>query len=560
MRVRKRKVLQVAESHDAVIIGAGHNGLVAANLLADAGWDVVVIEAAAWPGGAVQSDELHPGFVTDRFSSFYPMTAASPVMAGLDLEAHGLRWSHAPKVLAHLKADAPAAVLYRDPRRTADLLDQAAPGDGAAWLRIADQWGRIGMPMVGALLAPFPPVRAGLKLGWAGRNDLWDLTRLGVLSVRALAEENFAGVDPGLLLAGNAMHSDVSVDAAPSALLGWLLVGLAQSVGFPVPVGGAAELTRALVARLHATGGEVRTATPALSIEVKEGRATGVATDDGFLAARRAVIAACDAQVLYRRLLDEGDVGESHMARVKRVQRGDATVKIDYALSGTVPWRDDRARDAGTVHIADSFSELTYTGAQLACGELPSAPFVLTGQMTVADQTRSPAGTESLWAYAHVPQDVSGDAAHQIDHRGRLSGTALERFVERMEDRIESHAAGFRDLIVARRVVGPDDMESADPSLIGGDVNGGTAQLFQQLVFRPVPGLGRAETPIRRLFLGSSSAHPGGSVHGACGANAARAALARQRFDQTAKPIVIGGLVAAPGLAALRAWRGSSGD
>lgn len=515
----------MAETCDAVIIGAGHNGLVAANLLADAGWDVVVIEAAASPGGAVRSDELHPGFVTDRFSSFYPMTAASPVMTGLGLERFGLRWSHAPKVLAHLRADAPAAVLYRDSQRTAELLEQAAAGDGAAWLRMAGQWDQFGVPLIGALLGPFPPVRAGLKLGWAGRKDLWDLARLGVLSVRALTEENFEGVDPGLLLAGNAMHSDVSVDAAPSALLGWLLVGLAQSVGFPVPVGGAGEITRALVARLLTAGGEVRTATPALSIEVLEGRATGVVTQEGFLAARRAVIAACDAQVLYRKLLDDGDVPAAHVERVKRFRRADATVKMDYALSGPVPWRDERASDAGTVHIADSLSELTYTGAQLACGELPSSPFVLMGQMTVADPTRSPTGTESLWAYAHVPQDVRGDAAGKIDHRGRLSGDALERFAERMEDRIESHAGGFRGRIIARRVVGPDDMESANPSLIGGDVNGGTAQLFQQLIFRPVPGLGRSATPIRRLFLGSSSAHPGGSVHGACGANAARAAL-----------------------------------
>ncbi|MGB3411741.1 MAG: NAD(P)/FAD-dependent oxidoreductase [Microthrixaceae bacterium] len=546
----------MTETFDAVIIGAGHNGLVSANLLADAGWDVLVLEAAEEAGGAVQSDELHPGYVTDRFSSFYPMTAASPVMAGLELERHGLRWTHAPKVLAHMKPDAPAAVLYKDPERTAAGLDLAGAGDGDAWRRFSAQWSRIGAPMLDALLSPFPPVKAGLKLGWAARTELWDLARMSVLPVRTLAEENFKGVDPGLLLAGNALHADVTPDAAPSAFLGWLLVGLGQSVGFPVPIGGAGEIIRSLIARLESSGGTVRTGSPAQSIEVKSGRATGVVTEAGLVAARRGVIAACDAQILYGTLLDDSDIPDAYMARMQQFRRANGTVKVDYALSAPVPWKDDRAADAGTVHVADSITELTHTAAQLSSGELPSDPFLLIGQMTVADRTRSPEGTESLWAYTHVPQDVVADAGGQIDHKGRLSGAALERFAERMDDRIESHAPGFRDRIIARRVVGPDDLEEANASLIGGDISGGTTQLHQQLVFRPVPGLGRAETPIRGLFLGSSSAHPGGSVHGACGANAARAALARRRLDLTKKSLVVGGLAAAPTLAVRRLLRG----
>ncbi|MGB6058724.1 MAG: NAD(P)/FAD-dependent oxidoreductase [Microthrixaceae bacterium] len=546
------------ETYDAVIIGAGHNGLVAANLLADAGWDVLVIEAAEEPGGAVRSDELHPGYVTDRFSSFYPMTAASPVMAGLELERHGLRWTHAPKVLAHMKRDAPAAVLHKDPERTAADLDQAGAGDDDEWLRLSGQWSRFGAPMLDALLSPFPPIKTGIKLGWAARTELWDLARMSVLPVRTLAEEHFKGVDPALLLAGNALHADVTPDAAPSAFLGWLLVGLGQSVGFPVPIGGAGEIIRSLVTRLESAGGTVRTGTPARSIEVKKGRAAGVVTDTGSIAARHAVIAACDAQILYGELLDDSDIPDAYMARMQQFRRANGTVKVDYALSAPVPWKDDRAGDAGTVHVADSITELTHTAAQLSSGELPSDPFLLVGQMTVADRTRSPVGTESMWTYTHVPQNIVADAGGQIGHMGRLSGEALQRFAERMDDRIESHAPGFRDRIIARRVVGPDDMQDANPSLIGGDLSGGTTQLHQQLVFRPVPGLGRAETPIRGLLLGSSSAHPGGSVHGACGANAARAALARRRLDRAKKSIVVGGLAAAPTLAVRRLLRGTS--
>ena len=194
-----------------------------------------------------------------------------------------------------------------------------------------------------------------------------------------------------------------------------------------------------------------------------------------------------------------------------------------------MPWTDERAADAGTVHVADSLEELSTTAAELANRLVPADPFLLIGQTTTADPTRSPPGTESMWMYTHVPQDSQGDAGGAIDVAGRLDGDALAQFVERMEDRVEARAPGFRSTIIAREVQGPAHLERANPSLVGGDISGGTTQLHQQLVFRPVPGLARAETPITNLYLASSSAHPGGSVHGACGANAARAALVGSR-------------------------------
>ena len=474
-------------------------------------------------------------------------------MTSLALEEHGLRWTHAPQVLAHLRPDAPAAVLHRDPTSTAAELDRAHPGDGAAWIELSEQWSRLGSPMLDALLSPFPPVKGAARLVRRAGPQLWDLARMAVLPVRSLATERFGGADPALLLAGNALHADVTPDAAPSGLLGWMLVGLAQTVGWPVPVGGAGALTDALVRRLESVGGEFRTDTPVRSVLVEHGRATGVATDRGDLRARHAVIAACDAQLLYGSLLRPEELPSAFTARLRQFQRAGGTVKLDYALSSPVPWRDDRAKGAGTVHLADSLAELTTTSAQLSNGELPEDPFLLIGQMTTADATRSPEGTESLWTYTHVPQHVTGDAAGRIRHEGRLRGDALAQFVERMEARIEAHAPGFRNTVLARRVIGPDDMERADASLVGGDIAGGTAQLHQQLVFRPVSGLARAETPIPRLYLGSASAHPGGSVHGACGANAARAALARRRIGRGGSALVVGAAAAAGAGAAARA-------
>jgi phytoene dehydrogenase-like protein len=522
-----------SESVDAVVIGAGHNGLVAAIDLADAGWDVVVVDAADEPGGAVRSAETTaPGFCTDLFSAFYPMTAASPVMTRLGLEDHGLRWSHAPVVLAHARPDAPAALLHRDAALTADGLERGCRGDGKAWLELSQMWDRYGTAMLQSLLSPFPPVRSAVRLAAAARTQLLDLARLAVLPVRRLGAERFGGADPTLLLAGNALHADVAPEAAPSALLGWMLCGLAQTVGYPVPVGGAGVITSALLSRLSTAGGKVRCGWPVERVEVAGGRAAAVHGRAGSVRARRAVVAACDAQVLYDRLVPEAAVPDAYQAGMRRFERAHGTVKVNWALRERVPWRDATLGRAGTVHVADSLDELTLTSAQLSMGRLPDRPFLLVGQMTTSDPSRSPAGTESLWAYTHVPQHVRADAAGEIGAPGApgpLVGEGLEQFVRRMEDRLEDHAPGFRDRVLARHVQGPLDLEAVNPSLVGGDIGGGSSQLHQQLVFRPVPGFARPETPVTGLFLGSASAHPGGSVHGACGANAARAAIWHDR-------------------------------
>jgi phytoene dehydrogenase-like protein len=529
---------------DAVVIGSGPNGLVAGNLLAGAGWEVTVLEARSTPGGGVSSASyLGEGWTTDVCSAFYPLVAASPVFRGLQLERFGLRWSHAPAVIAHAFGDQ-AVLLRRDPEETAAGLDAIAPGDGEAWMRLYRLWRGCGSTLLDALLAPFPPLRAATKLAGELRpGGLLRFARFAMLPVRRVAEEEFAGPGAGLLLAGCALHADFAPESAASAFFGWLLCMLGHDVGYPVPVGGAGQLTSALVRRLESYGGSVLCDRPVVSVEIRDGRAVAAITADGErFPACHAVLADVDAPQLYGRLIGRENLPAGLADDLRRFHWDWSTVKFDWALRARVPWTAKEVSQAGTVHVADSLDSLTRFSADMACGQVSARPFLLLGQLSTADPTRSPAGTEVLYGYTHVPRQVRGDAGDG-SVAGRWDDADLAAMADRIEQMIEDHAPGFRSLIIARHVLGPVELEEHDPNLVGGAINGGTSSIHQQLFFRPVPGLGRSETAISGLYLASSSAHPGGGVHGACGANAARAALNARR--------PAGRLITAPALARL---------
>lgn len=514
---------------DAIVIGAGPNGLVAANTLADAGWSVLVLEAAATPGGAVRSAELTlPGFTHDVGSSFYPLAVASPAITRLGLEAHGLRWRRAPTVLAHPARDGTCAVLERDPVETATALDRSTPGDGEAWLDLVARWERWQGPLLDLMLGPFPPLRAAGRLAVRTRRDLVRTLRTLILPVRRFGEEEFRGGEARRLLAGAALHADLSPEAPLSALYGLVLLMLGHTHGWPVAEGGAGQLTGALVARLAAAGGELRCGAAVTQVVVRRGRAVGVRTADGEVhGAGRAIIADVSAPALFHHLVGQEHLSSRFLADLARFQWDHGTVKVDWALDRPIPWASAAARRAGTVHVAEDVDELTGVEADLVRGRIPADPFLLIGQYAATDPTRQPAGCETAWAYTHVPQVLRGPDALDGPRLGR---DATERLADRMQARVEALAPGFEACIRARHVMGPADLERLDANLVGGAVGGGTSQLHQQLLFRPVAGFGRPSTPISRLYLGSASAHPGGGVHGAAGANAACAALARARL------------------------------
>ncbi|HKV19710.1 MAG TPA: NAD(P)/FAD-dependent oxidoreductase [Mycobacterium sp.] len=507
----------IRQTADAVVIGAGHNGLVAAAMLADAGWDVVVLEAQKQPGGAVKSAELFPGFVSDLYSAFYPLSVESPALQALSLEDHGLRWTHAPAVVGHARSadDDDAPLIHRNIDETVEDLNRRNPGDGDQWAALFQQWQRIKKPLLSTLFSPFPPMRGPVRLlRELGTAEALRLAHMLLMPAGVMAENLFTGDAARLLLLGNAMHADVPVDAPGSAVMGYMLIMMAQDRGFPVPVGGAGKLADALINRARSAGAQIECNRRVDSIEVNGGRAVAVHTADGStVKVRKAVVADTSAPRLFRDLLPNHALPSGLLRSFDQFVWDTPVLKINYALDAAIPWRSKSLADAGTVHLGADQDGLVRWMADLNTRTVPQRPFMLFGQMTTADPSRSPAGTESAWAYTHLPRGVADD-------------DSAERLSEAVDLVLEEHAPGFSDRIVGKMIQRPSDLEASDANLYAGAVNGGTSQLYQQLIFRPAPGFGRAETPVQNVYLGSAGASPGGGVHGICGRNAARAALA----------------------------------
>jgi phytoene dehydrogenase-like protein len=509
----------VVEVVDAVVVGGGVNGLVAATTLADQGWDVVLLEAGE-VGGAVRSAR-RDGAVVDLYSAFYPLAVASPVLRSLALEDHGLRWGRSPAAVAQPVTvdDETGAVIEAVPEATAAALDGWHPGDGASWLRLCEEWQRLRDPLLDTLLGPWPPVGAAARLarvlGLAGATRT---ARLMALPVKRMGQELFGSEAGRHLLLGNSLHADIPPTSAASGAFGWLLCMLAQDVGYPVPLGGAGELSGALARRARAAGVRIDEHCPVESVEVRSGRAIGVRSGGRTVRARRGVLASVDAVVLLRDLVGAGRLATSAVSDLGRFERDLPTVKVNWQLPHRVPWRAAAARRSGTVHLGGTVDDAVRWSASLESTELPREPFLVVGQMATADPSRTQPGHEVLWAYTHLPRHLAGADRSTLDRAAHHQG-------ERAAEVLERYAPGVLDGASHHFVQTPNDLESADASLVSGAINGGTAQLHQQLVFRPLPGGWGARLPLDGLYLAGASAHPGGGVHGACGHNAAIAAL-----------------------------------
>ena len=466
-------------AYDAVVIGAGPNGLAAAIVLAEAGCSTLLVEAAETVGGGCRTAEFTlPGFRHDVCSTAHPLGRGSPLFSRLPLAGYGLRWVHPPAVLAHPLDDGEVVLLGRDVAETAAGLGV----DSRAYRKRVDSFNRWWPRLESRILGP--PLRlrfdpgADLKLASLARPASWDARR-------------FRGRAARSLLAGAAAHPVMPLDRPFTAGVGWLLLVAAHRYGWPFVEGGSQALADALAACFVEAGGEIETGH----------RVTELAD----LPSSRVVIADVVPSVLDAILGREpGDGRRAGGGRGFR--HGPGVFKLDWALSAPAPWKDARMARAGVLHLGGDFDQIAATERMVWAGDVPDRPFVVAAQPSLFDGRRAPAGMHTLWAYTHVP---SGSA---VDMRGLV------------EAEIERHAPGFGETILACHTISASEWEDYNPNYVGGDIGGGVLGV-RRMLRGPYPGRSPYATGADGVFLCSSSTPPGGGVHGMCGYHAARAAL-----------------------------------
>jgi phytoene dehydrogenase-like protein len=498
-----------------LIVGAGSTGLVCAINLARAGLDVTVLEHAPRPGGASSSVESTlPGFVHDHCAGFNPMTVASPAMLELELESEGLRWIRPDAIMAHPFDDGTAIALHHDLEATVASLDRAHPGAGAPWRELIDQYRPLAQDLVEAILGRLVPARPSIVLAAQLRRDALLLARRMAGSVEAFGLDVFNGASrPTAWMSGSAQHSGLPPSTAGSGAFGFLLQLLAHSHGWPFPAGGQGEITEALLAIARREGVTVRCNAHVEQILIRAGRTAGVRLKNGEEITARDVVTTISARPLVA-MLPEDALPHRLIRRLRIWRYGTAAFKIDYALDAPVPWTAEEARQAAVVHVAGELHDLSAAAQAGSRGDMPEHPALVIGQHTLYDPGRAPPGKHTLYCYAHVPAryDCPDDEV-----------------AARIEAQLERFAPGFGGTVLARSIRNPKRTEEENPSLVGGDLGGGSMELDQQLLFRPAPELCRHRTPLRGLYISGASVHPGGSVQGMGGRSAARALLADRR-------------------------------
>ncbi len=478
------------KSYDAVIVGSGPNGLSAAIVLANAGLSTLVIEAHDTPGGGARTSALTlPGFAHDVCSTVHPLGVASPFFRTLDFAGHGVSWCDPPLALAHVLRDGSAVTLTRSLTETAKHLG----ADEQPYLDVMSPFVERSAELLLEILGPLRIPHAPVLLGRFG------LSALG--SLRGFAERNFTTEATRALLSGMGAHAMQPLNAPATASFALVLALAGHMAGWPVARGGSQAITSALVSILKERGGEL-----ALGKAVESFAELPPASAYLFDVTPRQLLRIARHQL-------PGD----YCNRLHRFRYGPGVFKMDWALSGPVPWLDARCAQAATVHLAGTLDDVAHAEAAVHCGQIAHEPFVIFVQPSLFDPTRAPAGQHTAWAYCHVPLGSRVDASRLI------------------EQQIERFAPGFGERVLARTFTNADGMERYNANYVGGDINGGSA-LLSQLFTRPVARVDPYSTPNPKLYICSSSTPPGGGVHGMCGYWAARSAL-RRVFGRAAAPL-----------------------
>ena len=494
--------------YDAIVVGAGPNGLAAAVTLARAGRSVLVIEAAATVGGGTRTAELTlPGFRHDICSAVHPLALSSAFFRDLPLDRYGLRWIQPPLPLAHPLDDGTAVVLERSVDATAAGLGRDAGAYRRLMGPLVKRWAAVTEDLLGPL--PLPPHHP-LALAWFGIEAL--------LPATLLAQLWFRGERARALFGGMAAHSVLPLEWPGSAAYGLILGMAGHAVGWPIAQGGSQAIADALAAWLRDLGGEIVTGQMVTSLDA--------------LPPARAVLLDVSPVNLLRIAGDR--LPEGYRRRLARYRHGPAAFKLDWALDGPIPWRAAECRRAGTIHLGGTLAEMARSERAAWQGTHPENPYIILAQPSLFDPTRAPAGKHTAWAYCHVPNlhHVPGtsnapgtptDNSH-VPGTSEVPGTSTDEMIERIEAQVERFAPGFRARILARHVMTPADFETYNPNYVGGDIIGGVQDL-PQFFARPVLSRTPYSTPARGIYLCSASTPPGGGVHGMCGYHAAQAVL-----------------------------------
>jgi phytoene dehydrogenase-like protein len=462
----------------ACVIGSGPNGLSAAIVLAQAGFQVDVLEAQATPGGAVRTMELTlPGFRHDFGSAVYPLGAGSPFFSSLPLHQHGLEWIRSPAALAHPFDDGTAVTLELDLRDTEARVGE----DGPAWRKLVQPFAEHWWSFAADVLRPISLVPKHPAL-------MARLAIFGVPSARTAAHR-FKSERTRALFAGLAAHSFLSLDQLLSSAFGILMAASAHAVGWPIPRGGAQALTNALCAYLSTLGGQVKTDCRVDSLD-------SLPHYDLVLAdlTPRQVLSIAGNRLSAR-----------YKRKLSRFRYGPGVFKVDYALKRAIPWKAQECLRAATLHLGGTLDEIAASEQAVTDGRASERPFVLLVQPSLFDDSRAPGNQHTAWAYCHVPNGSQQD------------------MLQPLENQIERFAPGFRECVLAKRVFSPAALEAMDENLVGGDIGGGAVSV-PQLLFRPTAA--HYATSAQNVFLCSSSTPPGGGAHGMCGYHAAKTALA----------------------------------